>query len=72
MKKSFYIFIFLLGFVWILNAQNVTDAKGLKQGYWKKLDDKTNHLVYEGLFKDDKPQGIFKYYYYKPFNGKLF
>ncbi len=58
-----FIFIFLLGFVWIANAQNVTDAKGLKQGYWKKLDDKTNHLVYEGLFKDDKPQGVFKYYY---------
>ena len=44
-----------------------TDANGKKQGYWKKKDEKTNKLVYEGLFKDDKPQGIFKYYY--PFDS---
>lgn len=47
-------------------AQTV-DASGKKQGYWKKKDDKTNKLIYEGLFKDDKPQGIFKYYY--PFDS---
>ncbi len=39
-----------------------TDAKGRKQGYWKKTDDK-NKLVYEGEFRDDKPVGKFKYYY---------
>lgn len=39
-----------------------TDANGKKQGYWKKKDEKTNKLIYEGLFKDDKPQGLFKYY----------
>lgn len=44
-------------------GQNIIDAKGLKQGYWKKLDEKTNKTVYEGTFKDSKPQGIFKYYY---------
>jgi antitoxin component YwqK of YwqJK toxin-antitoxin module len=44
-------------------TQTQTDAAGKKQGYWKKTDDKTKKLVYEGLFKDDKPQGIFKYYY---------
>src|ERR1700752_627998 len=44
-------------------AQTQTDANGKKQGYWKKIDPKTNKLIYEGMFKDDKPQGIFKYYY---------
>lgn len=39
-----------------------TDAKGRKQGYWKKTDDK-GRLIYEGEFKDDKPIGKFKYYY---------
>src|ERR1700741_4019477 len=43
-------------------AQTV-DATGKKQGYWKKKDEKTNKLIYEGLFKDDKPQGVFKYYH---------
>ena len=42
-----FVFIFLLGFVWIANAQNVTDAKGLKQGYWKKLDDKSRNETYK-------------------------
>lgn len=55
--------ILLLGAAY---AQTV-DASGKKQGYWRKKDDKTNKLVYEGLFKDDKPQGIFKYYY--PFDS---
>jgi antitoxin component YwqK of YwqJK toxin-antitoxin module len=40
-----------------------TDAMGKKQGYWKKKDEKTNKLVYEGEFRDDKPFGKFKYYY---------
>lgn len=40
-----------------------TDSQGRKQGYWKKTDEKTGKLVYEGLFKDNKPQGKFKYYY---------
>jgi len=43
-------------------AQTI-DANGKKQGYWKKKDDKTNALIYEGMFKDDKPIGTFKYYY---------
>lgn len=49
-----------------VNAQT-TDANGKKQGYWKKVDEKTQKLIYEGLFKDDKPQGVFKYYY--PFDS---
>lgn len=56
-------FIFSLTFCIIVNAQTQTDASGKKQGYWKKKDDNTKKLVYEGLFKDDKPQGVFKYYY---------
>src|SRR5690606_6083048 len=45
-----------------VSAQTV-DAKGQKQGYWKKKDEKTGKLLYEGEFKDDKPVGKFKYYY---------
>jgi len=48
-------------------AQNTTDSKGLKQGEWKKLDAK-GHVIYEGQFKNNIPQGLFKYYYE---DGKL-
>ena len=60
MKKLIVIFI-ISAFNFAAFSQG-TDAQGRKQGYWKKKDDKTNKLVYEGLFKDDKPQGLFKYY----------
>ncbi|MEI6124193.1 MAG: LytTR family transcriptional regulator DNA-binding domain-containing protein [Bacteroidota bacterium] len=40
---------------------NITDSLGRKQGYWKKYVNDT--LKYEGTFKDNKPQGEFKYYY---------
>ena len=39
------------------------DASGKKQGYWKKKDEKTGKLLYEGEFKDNKPVGFFKHYY---------
>ncbi|HWY35218.1 MAG TPA: hypothetical protein VNX68_11270, partial [Nitrosopumilaceae archaeon] len=42
-------------------ADNKTDEKGNKQGYWIKTNDKGKR-VYEGTFKDDKPIGKFKYY----------
>lgn len=45
-----------------LGAQTL-DASGRKQGYWKKKDDKTDKLVYEGEFKDNVPVGRFIYYY---------
>lgn len=48
------------------NAQitiNKTDDKGLKQGYWVKLNPTTGKPAYKGTFKDDKPVGVFKYYY---------
>ena len=57
--------IIIIAFVFncvFLSAQT-TDATGKKQGYWKQIDEKTNKLVYEGEFKDDKPIGKFKYYY---------
>lgn len=61
--QKYYIIFFSLIFSFLTNAQTQTDANGKKQGYWKKKDEKTNKLIYEGLFKDDKPQGVFKYYY---------
>lgn len=60
---KYYLVIFSVVFCFLVNAQTQTDANGKKQGYWRKKDDKSNKLIYEGLFKDDKPQGIFKYYY---------
>lgn len=44
-------------------AENKTDEKGRKQGYWEKKDPSTNKIIYKGTFKDDKPQGLFVYYY---------
>ena len=44
-------------------AQNKTDEKGLKQGYWEKIDPATKKIIYKGNFKDGKPQGVFTYYY---------
>lgn len=44
-------------------AENKTDPQGRKQGYWEKRDPKGNTLLYKGTFKDDKPQGLFTYYY---------
>ena len=61
--QKYNIVVFFLIFSLLSNAQTQTDANGKKQGYWRKKDEKTNKLIYEGLFKDDKPQGIFKYYY---------
>jgi len=39
------------------------DANGKKQGYWKKKDEKTNKLIYEGTFLNNIPNGKFKYYH---------
>jgi antitoxin component YwqK of YwqJK toxin-antitoxin module len=44
-------------------TKNQTDASGLKQGYWEKLDTKTGKKSYKGTFKNNKPQGVFYYYY---------
>src|ERR1700740_3756867 len=47
----------------IAQTKNQTDAAGLKQGYWEKLDTKTGKISYKGTFKNNKPQGVFYYYY---------
>ena len=60
MKKLFLVLFILNTFFFLAQT---TDASGKKQGYWKQKDEKTNKLVYEGEFKDDKPVGKFKYYY---------
>jgi antitoxin component YwqK of YwqJK toxin-antitoxin module len=54
----------LLASGFFLHAQDINqkDANGLKQGYWIKKDD-NGKKVYEGKFLNDKPQGLFKYYY---------
>lgn len=39
---------------------NRLDAKGRKQGFWKKANPVTG-LVYEGFFENDMPQGRFLY-----------
>lgn len=69
MRQIFLLFLALViaGSAPSLSAQNVTDNKGKKQGYWKKYDDQ-GHLLYEGQFKNDVPVGEFKYYHT---NGKL-
>jgi antitoxin component YwqK of YwqJK toxin-antitoxin module len=54
--------LFVLLFATCCLGQQV-DEKGRKQGYWKKKDEKTGKLVYEGAFKDDQPVGKFIYYY---------
>jgi antitoxin component YwqK of YwqJK toxin-antitoxin module len=57
-------FILLLLLSSFLPAFSQTNENGpKKQGYWRKKDEKTNKLLYEGQFKDDKPIGKFKYYY---------
>jgi antitoxin component YwqK of YwqJK toxin-antitoxin module len=40
---------------------NQVDSQGRKQGYWKKFSKDT--LKYVGTFKDDYPEGEFKYFY---------
>lgn len=69
-RKKFrgFLVLFLLAFTGLLNAQvpdgvypNTTDAKGMKQGAWKKKDDQ-GMVIYVGQFKDDKPYGQFTYF----------
>ncbi|MCX6248812.1 MAG: hypothetical protein NTW10_13890 [Bacteroidetes bacterium] len=41
---------------------NKKDATGRKQGHWIKMDT-AGRKIYEGQFKNDIPQGTFKYYF---------
>lgn len=54
--------LLLLTIVALGQEFNLKDENGLKQGKWKKLYN-NGKLRYEGQFKDDKPVGLFKYYY---------
>ena len=45
----------------LLEAQNVTDANGKKQGKWSKSYP-NGKVKYSGEFKDDKEVGTFSYY----------
>ncbi len=65
--KYFYLIFTVVFISSFAISQNIVDAAGKKQGYWKKKDEKGEKLIYEGLFKDDKPVGKFKYYY--PFDS---
>jgi antitoxin component YwqK of YwqJK toxin-antitoxin module len=64
MKKYTLSFFYLALFIFVCPAfyTQQKDEQGRKQGYWKKTDQKTGKLLYEGRFKDDKPIGVFKYY----------
>lgn len=46
----------------VIPELNYTDTNMLKQGPWKKSFP-NGKIRYEGQFKDDKPVGLFKYYY---------
>lgn len=66
MRNSLFLLFILataLAFAQPPKAENKTDEQGRKQGYWEKKDPQTNKLVYKGTFKDNKPQGLFIYYY---------
>ena len=67
MKQKIFLFLFFSTITAICIAQtndtlfNQVDAKGLKQGYWKKHYPNGN-LQYTGYFKNNKPLGEFKRY----------
>lgn len=61
-NKTYILTYFVVLFTTAICAQNKTDSKGLKQGAWKKTDNK-GKIIYEGNFVNDKPTGTFKYYF---------
>ena len=62
MMKKLLLFLFCIPFFVFSQTINQIDSKGLKQGNWEKTYENGNRK-YEGNFKDDIEQGIFKYYY---------
>lgn len=63
MKRILFIFFLLQGlFSFSQTESNKIDEKGRKQGLWRKYD-QYSYLIYQGYFKDDIPQGTFRYYY---------
>ena len=64
MKKFlFFVLCFLFaGLIYSQGLINRKDAAGKKQGQWIKADT-AGRKIYEGQFKDDIPQGTFRYYF---------
>lgn len=65
LNRSISLLSLLLLISFALNAQdtmNVTDSKGLKQGFWRKVNAE-HQVVYEGRFVNDRPVGEFRYFY---------
>ena len=65
--RSSFIITLLIYTAFIVQAQNdtlfnQTDARNLKQGWWKKSYSDGN-LMYKGFFIDDKPVGEMRRYY---------
>jgi antitoxin component YwqK of YwqJK toxin-antitoxin module len=68
--NRYFIFLLLAFCSLLMQAQdtlNVTDTKGRKQGFWRRVDT-AGKTIYEGRFRDGVPEGEFRYFY--P-NGKL-
>jgi antitoxin component YwqK of YwqJK toxin-antitoxin module len=62
MKKIILITILIVNSFVYSFAQNNVDKHGLKQGEWSKTHPNGN-IAYKGSFVDDKPTGLFLYYY---------
>jgi len=63
--KKYHIFIILCLLALSSYAQdtvNRINEKGLKEGYWRKLDT-AGKKIYEGRFSNGMPAGTFYYYY---------
>jgi antitoxin component YwqK of YwqJK toxin-antitoxin module len=63
--KSLLVFILVSLFTISAYSQdtiNRTNSKGLKEGFWRKLDT-SGKKVYEGRFSNGIPTGTFHYYY---------
>ncbi len=58
----FFLVFFFTGCIVGQEAMNQVDAKGRKQGFWKKTDSLGNK-IYEGKFLDGIPTDTFRYFY---------
>jgi antitoxin component YwqK of YwqJK toxin-antitoxin module len=62
MKYALF-FMFLIFQLKIFGQINQTDSKGRKQGNWEKKYPNSNVTQYKGQFTDNKPVGVFTYFY---------
>lgn len=65
MKLKFFLFLPMIisSLIYAQDEYNQVDSRGRKQGPWRKQYDGINQWQYVGQFKDDKPIGLFTYYY---------